>query len=255
MRDELTFNRQALESESHINFETPIAFLIPRTPAAELYGDSSLRSCGGYSTKLQYWWYLSFPKHIQEHTLLFLTNDKDGSFISINCLEYVTIIINYCASVCAFGNGKMTDDPHPVVLCITDNTSALNWTLHTCKKSTIGRALARFFCGLLIDSNVGVNAQWISTTDNIIADEISRMKSDSSNTHHSSLNMFDFSTLQQKFQELTHCRFFQPSQELLSMIWEILLTKKCPDLSRVVMLRPHGFGKLYTSPGQQECSW
>ena len=256
MRDELNFFRQALESESSINFETPIAFLIPRTPAAELYGDSSLCSCGGYSMKLQYWWYLSFPKHIQEHTLLFIKDDTDGSLISINCLEYVTIIINYCASVCAFSNKEMTNDPHPVVLCITDNTSALNWTLHTCKKSEIGRALARFFCGLLIDSNVGVNAKWISTTENAVADEISRIKLDSANhAHLPSINTFDFSTLQQKFQELNHCRFFQPSQELLSTIWEILSTKKCPDLSRVVKLRPQDLGKLYTSPGQQECSW
>ena len=255
MRNELNFFHQALELESNINFETPIAFLIPRTPAAELYGDSSLYSCGGYSTKLQYWWYLSFPKYIQEHTLLYIKNDDDGSLISINCLEYVTIIINYCASVCAFSNNEMTDDPRPVVLCITDNTSVLNWTLHTCKKSQIGRALARFFCGLLIHSNVGVNAKWISTTDNAIADEISRLKVDSTNTHLPSFDTFDFSTLQQKFQDLNRCRFFQPSQELLSIIWEILLTKKCPDLSTVVNLKPQDLGKLCTSPGQEECSW
>jgi hypothetical protein len=116
----------------------------------------------------------------------------------------------------------MTNDPHPVVLCITDNTSALNWTLHTCKKSEIERALAQFFCGLLIDSNVGVNAKWISTTENAVADKISRIKLDLANhAHLPSINTFDFSTLQQKFQELNHCHFFQPSQELLSMI--------CPD--------------------------
>jgi hypothetical protein len=57
-------------------------------------------------------------------------------------------------------------------MCVTDNTSALNWTLHTSKKSIIGRALARFFCGLLIGSNVWVNAKWISTTENVIADKL-----------------------------------------------------------------------------------
>ena len=138
MREELDFICQSLDAKSDVDLETPIAFLIPRTPSAELYGDSSLCSCGGYSTKLQYWWYISFPQGIQEHTLIFIKNDDDDSLISINCLEYVTIIINYCASVCAFSSEGMTDDPHPVVLCITDNTSALNWTLHTCKKSKIG---------------------------------------------------------------------------------------------------------------------
>jgi hypothetical protein len=40
----------------------------------------------------------------------------------------------------------------------------------------IGRALARFLCGLLIGSDVGVNAKWISTIKNLIADKISRLK-------------------------------------------------------------------------------
>jgi hypothetical protein len=44
----------------------------------------------------------------------------------------------------------------------------------------IGRALARFLCGLLIGSNVGVNAKWINTTENKIAEKISRLKK----THH-----------------------------------------------------------------------
>ena len=46
--------------------------------------------------------------------------------------------------------------------------------MHTCKKSIIGRALARFFCGLLIGSEVGINAKWISTEANKIADEIEK---------------------------------------------------------------------------------
>jgi hypothetical protein len=33
----------------------PIAFIIPRTPSAYLFGDSSLLACGGYSTTLRIW--------------------------------------------------------------------------------------------------------------------------------------------------------------------------------------------------------
>jgi hypothetical protein len=78
------------------------------------------------------------------------------------------MIMNYCASLLVFETWKINDDPHPVVLCVADTTSALNWTLHMSKKSIIDRALARFFCGLLIGSKVGVNAKWISTTENVI---------------------------------------------------------------------------------------
>jgi hypothetical protein len=57
MQEELDFIRQALQEDLGIDFETPIAFIIPRIPTALLFGDSSLQSCGGYSFKLKNWWY------------------------------------------------------------------------------------------------------------------------------------------------------------------------------------------------------
>jgi hypothetical protein len=161
-------------------------------------------------------------------------------FISINCLEYVSIIINYCAAFTALLEHQVNNNPHPVVLCVTDNISAKNWTLHTSKTSIIGRALARFFCGLLIGSDVGINAKWISMTANKIADEISRIKK--SNTPLSF--HYDFSKLQQDHVELKNCRFFQPSPEFLSVIWEILLTQKSPNLNKVLLLKQNGLGRL-----------
>jgi hypothetical protein len=220
----------------------PIAFIIPRTPVASLFGDSSLRACGGYSTTLKVWWYISFPDDIIRQTLLHISNNKSKTFISINYLEYVMIIINYCAAITALLETQITNDPHPVVLSVLDNISAKNWTLHTSKNSIIGQALARFFCGLLIGLDVGVNAKWISTSDNKIADEISRIKK--SNTHLSF--HYDFSKLQQDHAELKNCRFFQLSPELLSMIWVILLTQKLPDLNKILLLKQSGLGKLNT---------
>jgi hypothetical protein len=54
MREELDFIRQALEHDLGINFETPIAFLISRTPTALAFGNSSLLACGGYSTEFKF---------------------------------------------------------------------------------------------------------------------------------------------------------------------------------------------------------
>jgi hypothetical protein len=204
MRDELNLLSSALSPESGIKFETPIAHLIPRIPTASIIGDSSLVACGGYSITLRFWWHLSFPKEVVERTLLHLKDNSDRTFISINCLEYVTIILNYCASLVTFASRKVNDDPYPVILCVTDNTSALNWTLHTSKKSMIGRALARFFCGLLIGSDVGVNAKWISTIENLIADKISRLKAliDTNPKSSSSIPTYDYANLQQEHAEL-----------------------------------------------------
>ncbi len=150
-------------------------------------------ACRGYSIKLLFWLHLSFPKEIVERTLLYLKDNKDNRFILINCLKYFTIIMNYCASFLVFKTWKIDNNSHPVVLCVTDNTSALNWTLHTSKKSIIGRALARFFCGLLIGSKVGVNAKWISTIENVIANKISRFKT--TNLEPSSLPTYNYANL------------------------------------------------------------
>ena len=42
MQEELDFIQQALKEDSGILFKVPIAFIIPRTPTASLFGDSSL---------------------------------------------------------------------------------------------------------------------------------------------------------------------------------------------------------------------
>jgi hypothetical protein len=206
MRDELNFIKKALSQGSGIKFETAIGHLIPCMPTASIVGDSSLKACRAYSIKLKFWRHLSFPKEIVERTLLYLKNNKDDCFILINCLEYFIIIMNYCASLLVFETWKITNNPHPVVLCVTDNTSALNWTLHTSKKSIISSALARFFCGLLIGSNVGVNAKWISTIENVIADKISRFKT--TNLEPSSIPTYNYANLQQEYKELKDCSFF-----------------------------------------------
>jgi hypothetical protein len=246
MQDDFIFISHALSPDSKIKFETPIAHLIPRIPTASIIGDSLLVACGGYSIILKFWWHLSFPKEVVWHTLLHIRNNSDKTFILINCLEYVTIILNYCASLAVFATYKVNDDPHPVVMHVMDNTSALNRTLHTSKKLINGRALAKFFCGLLICLNVGVNAKWISTTKNVIANKISRLKEliNTNSNPPSSFPIYNYSNLQQEHKELKACSFFQPSHKLLLLIWEILLTQKCPDLNQILSLRPQNLGKL-----------
>jgi hypothetical protein len=250
MAAELEFITQALRPDSGILFESPLAHIITREPMAKMYGDSSLKACGGYCISLEFWWHIEFSSDIKQRTLLHCSDGKDKRFVSINVLEYITVIINYCATWTALAEGDYTDDPHPVILSVTDNTSALNWTLHTAKSSLIGRALARFFCGIMMDSPLGINSEWISTHDNEIADQISRIKKEKLRT--SPLFAYNYSKLQQNFQELKTCRFFQPSQELLSLIRQIVLTRECPDLNQVRHLRPPLLGKLVGSSGHSE---
>jgi len=251
MRQEIDWFRQALDPDNNFKFESPIAHIIKKTPLGQMFGDSSLRAAGGFSLTLKVWWNIFFPDTIVERTLLYLSNNKDEKFISINCLEFITVIINYCAALTAMRHKVYTtDDPYPVILMVTDNQSALNWTLRTSKASPIGRALARFFCGLMIESPLGINSEWISTNDNNIADDISCLKKQQTSLTTSNSpdtdSSFDYSTIKQKYPALKACRFYNPSQELLSTLWTICLTKKCPSLKEIADMKRRGLGWLST---------
>ncbi len=161
----------------------------------------------------------------------------------INVLEFVMVIINYCATLYVVRTYPVMDNPHPAILNVTDNSSALSWTLHTCKQSKIGQMLACFFCSLLINLPLGINSQWISTIDNKIADSVSRLKKHSNNN---SSPFFDYTILKQTYPELRHCSFFQIQPELILLIWDIVLTKKWPNHKEVQTLKQRLLGKLTT---------
>ncbi len=151
------------------------------------------------------------------------------------------MIINYCAPLHVVQTSPVTDDSHPVILNVTNNSSALSWTLHTCKQSKIGQILACFFCSFLIILPLGINSQWISTIDNKIADNISQLKNHSDNN---SSPAFDYTILKQTYPELRHCSFFQIQPELILLIWDIVLTKKWPNHKEVQTLKQRPLGKL-----------
>ena len=158
--------------------------------------------------------------------------------ISINFLEYATIILNYAAALTVLASDGVGDDIHPVLLNWADNTSAVRWNNHSCKKSLVGKALGSLFCTMLIDSPLGVNAKWISTSVNVIADNISRVKKDSPDSN------FDYLSLKLKYPQLRDCRLLQPITELLSMIWDVMLMKNLPNPKALGNLKHSGLGKL-----------
>ena len=94
MRQEIEFFRDKLQPNMSILWETPIDHVIPRLPTATAFGDSCLEGAGGYSTELGFWWHIEFPEEVKHRTLLFKSDNKDGTLISINVLEFVTVIIN-----------------------------------------------------------------------------------------------------------------------------------------------------------------
>jgi hypothetical protein len=250
MRQEIEFFCKKLLSKSEIHWVSSIAHIIPRMPTFITFGDSCLEGAGGYSLSLGFWWHLPFLEEVKLCTLLHKSDNADDLLISINVLEFVTIIINYCATLHMVLSTNPTYNPYQVLLDITDNASALSWTTGACHKSRIGHLLARFFCSLLINSPLGINSQWISTLHNAIADDISCAKT-ATLEHTHSHSSFDYSSLQQKYPELSHCSFFQPAPELISFIWEIVLTERWPCHNKIrlaISLHLLVFNHRYTGP-------
>jgi hypothetical protein len=127
MRYNIKFFCDKIKPDSGIKWETPITHLIPQMPFATTIGDSSLEGPGGFFTKLEFWWHIRFPDEVVQHTLLqFKTNNNNGMLVLINILEFVMVIINYCAALHIVRISLVTDDTHPVILNITNNSSALS---------------------------------------------------------------------------------------------------------------------------------
>ena len=89
-----------------------------------------------------------------------------------------------------------------------------------------------------MSTKIGVQAEWISTHLNFIADNISRLKKESVDDD------FNYAELKQTYPVLAPCRQFQPSIILLTMIWDILLNRSCPDPLIVKKLKPSALGQF-----------
>jgi hypothetical protein len=94
MHQEIEFFRKKLIPKSGICWESPIAHIIPRMPTFITFSDSCLEGARGYSLSLGFWWHLPFPEEVKLRTLLHKRDDADGLLISINFLDFVTVIIN-----------------------------------------------------------------------------------------------------------------------------------------------------------------
>ena len=59
-------------------------------------------AAGGYSIDLFFWSHVQFPVEVVARTLNCLPDNKDGNFISINVLEFVVVIIDYCVALAKY---------------------------------------------------------------------------------------------------------------------------------------------------------
>ena len=235
LTEEISFLRKILLDNS-ISLCTPLAHIVPRDPTWTGAADSCKHSGGGWSVDLLFWWHVAYPQDVVYRACL--PNNKSNLMISINVLEMVCVIINLAAAIFVCDHDKVDLSMYPIFLNLCDNMSSTTWVNKNCKYSLIGRRLARFFIGLLMGTNIGIQAEWLSTHANFIADDISRLKDMDGD------GIFDYSALKITYPCLQPCRQFQPSHTLLGMIWDILLRGSCPDPLMVAKLKSHALGQF-----------
>ena len=146
-------------TDNIIKWSSPIAYLIPRTPGFQVWGDSSLDAAGGFSIDLGFYWHYTWPDSIRTKSVRFFKRKAkfDGEIISINLLEYMVIIINYATSSFLFKSHNLgAQYPHQTVLIWSDNRSAIAWTKQAAISSPGGKALSHIFCSLCINNDYNV---------------------------------------------------------------------------------------------------
>ena len=224
MRNDFDIIHEITTEENFHLWRTPIAHLIERVPDFTSFGDSCLEGAGGFSTELNFWWYMSWPEEVKKISkqALIIKCDKEQN-ISINLREFAAIIINYAAATEALKeNPRLCDHSHPTLLNWADNRSADSWTRKSAASSNlIGKGLAQIMCGLQLGNRLGLHSNYIPGSDNIISDRISRFSS--------SLPIdLQFFQLKQKFTAIKHCKRFHLSREFYSCLIGTLLSQQGP---------------------------
>jgi len=237
LKEEIAFMRRLLMDET-IELSTPIGHIVPRDPRWEQAADSCKRSGGGWSVDLKIWWHLVYPEEVIRRA--YLENNKSGLLISINVLEMVCVIVNLASAIFICDHDGLDLATYPVLLNFCDNTAACAWVNDRCKHSLIGRRLGRLFIALLMSTRIGIQAEWIATLDNFIADDISRLRKASGDSDYE----HNYAQLKETYPLLASCRQFQPSTILLGMIWDVLLNSASPDPLTLRKLAPNALGKI-----------
>ena len=227
MKSELKIIIGVLSNPKIYKLETPIAHVVKREPDFTTFGDACLEAGGGF-LKDVFWWHVEWPQEIKSLTLKNIIVSRKctmtDQLISINLLEFVVEIINYAAITVLFReNPTLCKHLFPLLLNWTDNKTAKAWIRKAATRTKKGKALQRILMCLMINNPVGLNAEYIPGLNNILADAISRVYSNS-------LSHSSFEKLFQEFPQMKYWMRFHPSQELLSALYSGLLKGQDPGL-------------------------
>ena len=211
-------------------WEQSIAHYIDRDPNFVTTGDASLRGTGAFSPGLHAWTIIDLTPALQACTTL---NPKHPSFVHINELEFVIVIIQVAMAIARFE----ADSLHrairysfpdgvpeiPLLQIFSDNTTAISWAEKISSKSTKGQTLVRIWAALLQRSNIGISIVHLPGDTNNTADLLSRPAINSP-----TLLLSRLPQLIPQEPRLANWDFFRPSPELISLLASALSSTSSP---------------------------
>jgi hypothetical protein len=102
---------------------------VQRTPHATSIGDASGVGGGANYERLQFWFDITWSEKVRQAL--------ESKQVDINCLEFIVVLLQYAAAIERFRHlpnairhwlyPSGTCSQFPVVLMLTDNTSAAAW--------------------------------------------------------------------------------------------------------------------------------
>ena len=221
LQNELQYLHKIFTSKKY-KLSSPISHIIPRDPDYIAYGDACLDGAGGFSKSLQFWWFFQWPQQVQKQNIKQFNTTFTSStneILSINLFEYVAIIISYAAAILSHQKNRFsTSHPFPIIKIYSDNKSAIAWTSKASTSSNAGKSMSLILASLLVNQHMGLWSGYVEGDKNILADRISRMKTND--------KKITFSSLSQAYPDLKRYQRFHPSPELLSSIWEAMFSPK-----------------------------
>jgi hypothetical protein len=195
-----------------------IAQIVPRDPHATSLGDASNIGGGAYSPELHYWFNLQWSPR-DHHGLSLKLGAAD--FVHINSLEFIVMLLQLAAAMERFAS--LPDDiqrnfypsgwvsAFPVLLILTDNTAAAKWASALSWTTENNQNLITIYAQLLRRTSIGINAEHIPRTTNVVADFLSCPN----------LSLTLSSCLTQIFHQHSFLQtwpYFQPSRTLLRLL-------------------------------------
>lgn len=216
-------------------FTEKIAFIIPRVPHATFVGDAAKYGAGGYCHKLQFWFEVAWPARIVAGLN---ASPSATDYVTINTLEFLVWILELAAVITWFRSVDVSVQQsifpdglpqYPIFQGNSDNRATLGFTSKCSSPSVKAQSLIQVYAELLRQHNVGtVPGEYIPTELNNIADDISRPSDNFCGPF-----AIRAAQLFQRNPSLRNYAFFQPSPELLRLLYSRVFSKPSVDLPKI----------------------